>query len=237
MHDLPPEVAALLARARSEQAVPDARVRERVKQGVAAAIVTGAVVSSAAHVSAHAAAKSWLAGSLAAKITGVALLGAVAAGTVVAPSVLAPRATPAAAHRTSRARGPSLPARPALSDTLPERPTSREMLPERPASRETPAESTRAAPPSDSLADELRLLDRASVALSRGDPTTARTLLEQHRAQFARPVMIEEREGLELIARCQLDRSSAQADARAFLARAARSVLSARVARACGRTR
>jgi hypothetical protein len=245
--------------------VPDASTRERVKQGVIAAIATGAIVSSAAHVSAHALGKSWLAGSLAAKITGVTLLGAVAAGSLVAPDLVAsrlgPAPAPASAHKSHKTRvPPELPKwwvatapEPPAGDTSAVAAGEHAASPEpvgpelEPASAEDsvsdrlgqPANGASSAlpPPTGSLAAELRLLDRASRALSRGELVSARALLQQHRTSFANPVMVDEREGLELIVRCQLDATAAQADARAFLARAAHSVLSARVARACGRTR
>ena len=55
----------------------------------------------------------------------------------------------------------------------------------------------------DTLADELRILSRATASLNAGNTRRAMTLLEQHRHEFPGGVMAEERNGLEIITLCK----------------------------------
>ena len=69
------------------------------------------------------------------------------------------------------------------------------------------------APPAtdaDTLADELKILSRATASLNAGNSRSAMALLEKHRRAFPNGVMAEERNGLEIITLCksgQIDRA------------------------------
>lgn len=84
-----------------------------------------------------------------------------------------------------------------------------------------------------SVTAELALLAAAQRALRSGDAHEALALSQQHREQFARGALIEERAGIETLARCKLGQQP-EASARAFLARAPSSPLAARVRKECG---
>jgi hypothetical protein len=213
---------------------------------VSAVLITGVVASSAVQAGAQAGVKTLLGSSLAAKLAGATLLSAVAVGAGLAPTWMQPDRAPVhtRAERTRearpvRAREPSartadalelnaaVEVAPASADEAPtlEEPSGVEALPVAPTSSVG------------ILAAELALLDRASEALSRREPAVARVLLAQHRTRFGKPALAEERDALDLIARCQLDDDSVQVDVKTFLSRASQSVLGARVANSCPRSR
>ena len=87
--------------------------------------------------------------------------------------------------------------------------------------------------PAGSVTAELALLAEAQRALRAGDARKALTLARQHREQFARGALAEERAGIETLARCKLGEQP-EATARAFLAQAPSSPLAARVRKECG---
>lgn len=97
------------------------------------------------------------------------------------------------------------------------------------------AQSTRASetPARDSLRAEMALLSQASQALSRGDLAAAEQALAQHRQTFHASLLGEERDGLFALLRCSEDAGAGRALAERFVARAPKSVLAKRVARAC----
>lgn len=54
-----------------------------------------------------------------------------------------------------------------------------------------------------SLAEELRLISAASKSMNSGNIQNAMTLLQTHRTRFANGIMVQERNGLEIIALCK----------------------------------
>jgi len=82
-----------------------------------------------------------------------------------------------------------------------------------------------------SLSAELRLLERAQRALREEQPERALALVHEHRTTFPAGALVEERSGIEAIARCMLGQGDDAA--RAFLARAPGSPLAARVRKEC----
>jgi hypothetical protein len=90
-----------------------------------------------------------------------------------------------------------------------------------------------AEPAQDTLSRELQLLGQAQAALRAGQAERALSLSEQHRKEFPRGVMKEERLGIAALATCTLNPSDV-AQGKAFLKAAPASPLSARVRKACG---
>jgi hypothetical protein len=83
------------------------------------------------------------------------------------------------------------------------------------------------------LPAELQLLKLASEALAHGDVTRGRRLLREHRQRFAVPILRQEREGLELVARCQQNDAQARAQAAAFLAANQATMVAVTIRKAC----
>jgi hypothetical protein len=247
MDELSDEVKAFLARAQREHEVPDVAVKQRVRAGVAAALVTAPVALAPASAGAPEGALTAQASlgkvvatwSLGAKLAVAAVTASiVGAGTLLLPRTDRPlpgSASVAAAPATTReapgelatARQPTesapLGAAAALAGARAEA-----RAPAAPAALDQGAES-----------GEVALLLAASDALDRRDDARGLALLEQHRAQYPRSALEQERRGLALVARCLQRAVSAPRDARAepearaFLKRFPTAVLTTRIKRAC----
>ena len=85
----------------------------------------------------------------------------------------------------------------------------------------------------DTLAFEVALLRQLGEAVARRDTSEARSLLAQHRARFAQPALLEERQGFQALVRCMEHSPGALVSSRAFVARYPNSVLTARVLHEC----
>jgi hypothetical protein len=133
----------------------------------------------------------------------------------------------AAAHTSSTPAPPTL----APSDPVPERTT----VPIEHA-RPEPRTSIGTSPPAEesSLTDELALLERARIALGRGDPQDALRLLAEHERSFATGELVEERRALRILALCDAGKTvQGRAEARAFLAAHPAATLAGRTRSAC----
>lgn len=95
------------------------------------------------------------------------------------------------------------------------------------------AETRRKAADATTLGAEVMLLSAASDALAAGEVERALTLLRSHGKRFPSGHLREERAGLVAIAECTRRSDDAQALARSFLRSHPRSLLAARVRRAC----
>ena len=81
----------------------------------------------------------------------------------------------------------------------------------------------------------MQLIRAADAALRGGRTSEALTLLGQHAERHPKGLLAHEREGLNLLARCQSGgRAGAQAAAERYVERAPRSPLSPRLKSACG---
>lgn len=247
MDELPRDAKELLALARSADEPPTA-ARGRVRQAVALTL-TASVATSAGHAGASSSAKSaalktpflsTLSGKLALVSSALVMLGA---GAFVLSRTTAPsRPSESAVAPAS----PSLPnaaayeARPAVDQ--PSERSAEPAAPETtvedsaPPARVARAHKPQALAPSasdDGLRAEMTLLHDASAALDRGEVAQARSLLHAHRAQHANGQLREERQGLEVLARCMANDASAESSARAYLRSTPEGVLSARITSAC----
>lgn len=247
MDELPPDARALLALAKDAHNPPDRMARERVRRRVAAAVAMTPVAASTL-TPAHAAksgggiagwftsSKIMLASTAVALTLGGSLWGLStqrtppAAGRVAQPSVRAQPTLPTPAPSTT----------PLAESALAPVTSSPAALPARapaPSARRARAASISSAsrtPQPWSLAEETALLARASEQLSHNDIAQALLSIEEHRRRFARSQLIEEREGLRVMAHCLRNRAESRAEAKAYIARAPASVLVARLERACG---
>lgn len=89
------------------------------------------------------------------------------------------------------------------------------------------------APINDALRDELTLLERASDLLAAGDFEGCLQNLAQHRQRFPAAMLVQERDGLEVLARCMKSPRLARAGAQRFVAAHAGGLLNARIRTAC----
>lgn len=87
---------------------------------------------------------------------------------------------------------------------------------------------------SSTLDAELPLLQQAQRFLQDGRPQLAHALLDRHQALFPGGVLAEERAGLDMVALCSIDRGSASANAKSFLAQHPGCPLAVRIRDACG---
>ncbi|HWB80963.1 MAG TPA: hypothetical protein VG755_38635 [Nannocystaceae bacterium] len=138
-----------------------------------------------------------------------------------APAIAEPSA------RTSMP-GPALPPPQIAAAAVPSTPQ-----PSAPARRD---DRRRTATPAidDGLARELALLQRARVALGRGDPEAALGVLAEHERSFPDGELVEERRAVRIIALCDAGKApQGRAEARAFLAGHPSSTLAGRIRSAC----
>lgn len=219
-----------------------ARVRQRLAAKLAAGAVAATVTTTATNAAAAtnvAAAKTVTLGLVAKIVAPVIVVGGVAAATVptviasraekdVAPAIVAP-----APAKTSAAR---IAARAAEKETEEEK--QKEAEPE--VTSAPPVETARmpravpknaaAAPPRADGADEVTLVAGIDAALRAGDVARANELIGEHERRFPRGLLVEEREGARVIARCM---SGSRSAAESFLAAHPRSPMRARIEAAC----
>jgi hypothetical protein len=89
------------------------------------------------------------------------------------------------------------------------------------------------APPAVASADEVALVAEIDAALRAGDGGRAMQLASDHERRFPRGLLVEEREGARVIARCM---GGSRSGAAAFLAAHPRSPMRARITTVCGTT-
>lgn len=109
----------------------------------------------------------------------------------------------------------------------------REVGKERTAHKQRAGTRASAQPRVSTLSSETALLRSASEAIARGDEASALAALTLHAQQFPQGSLREERDGLRAIAECTRDTSPSTASAKRFARAYPRSMLSARVAKAC----
>jgi hypothetical protein len=214
MDELSPEARAFLKLAQQEHEVPGEQVMGRVRQKVALAVLLPApgVLASAklklGGLFAHGAQ------GLAAKVT----VGVVAASLAAGGAVM-------------------LRERPRQAAPVPAGVPVSSVSASAPAPARTPAHPAPAAEPvaleGGQLRAELTLLDRAGARLAQGDLAACLATLAEHRQQFPQALLVEEREGLELLVRCMKAPRLARASAQQFLASHAGAMLGARIRAAC----
>jgi hypothetical protein len=98
----------------------------------------------------------------------------------------------------------------------------------RPQRDEAPAEA------GDSLSDEMDLLKRAKLALSRGEAKRAASLLDEHARRFPDGVLLQERQALRVVALCDAgELARGREEAKRFLSAHPKAALAERVRAAC----
>lgn len=190
------------------------------------------------------------------KTLGTAAAVAAAAGALYSGSALLDRPQRARSSERPAAPATPVPARPTLEPTVEQlvaRPepevTTEPVRPPVPAHDARPKRGERrlrsappsappaaepaAAPGETPLAAELALLAKAQRALRDGRASAALGLVQQHALRFPDGSLQEERDGIEVLARCMLNDEEAPRAARAFLADAPESPLAARVRKEC----
>ena len=225
----PPEVDQELERlfaVARVAAAPDADARARVRGRLSQRLAGAGTENTAAGRS-----RGWLAG-------GAAVLGALAITLWMAgkpratstnaavartvPGVSAP--SPVVSPTTLPAPAPTAVAAPAPAFEVP-RPT-----PALRADKPTPSSSQSSA----SAAEELPLVRAMQQALRAGNPEQALVLADDHARRFPRGTLLEEREGVRAVARCQIVAPDARSQVlSSFLQRFATSPYAARVKAAC----
>ena len=139
--------------------------------------------------------------------------------------VAAPAAAPKAAARAPRAESA-----PALK--VEDLPVESEEAPKR---GRTAARANEPEKPDQHLEAEMALIRGADAALRGGRTSEALSLLGQHAERHPHGLLAHEREGLNLLARCQSGgKAAAQAAAERYVDRAPRSPLTPRLRSACG---
>jgi len=235
MNELPRGAKELLALARLAESSP-VEAKERVRSGVAFALA-GSVAPSVSALQSAQAAKlkagflSTLHGKIA-LVSGIAML--IGAGAFVLLRAHEPAPRSAAAERVDSPEA----AEPKAPLVAPPESTPSTAVPIAPAlpARAKPihkARATESVASSDSLRTEMTMLHEASVALDRGELETAAARLEAHRTQYPNGQLSQERQGLQVLARCMANEASSASAARAYLRSAPQGVLFARVERAC----
>jgi hypothetical protein len=103
-----------------------------------------------------------------------------------------------------------------------------------PVQLDSPVPSAPLAEASDgALRAELTLLERASERLARADLDGCLATLAEHRRQFPRALLVEERDGLEQLAKCTKAPRLARADAQQFVHSHPGAMLNVRIRNAC----
>ncbi len=237
MMELDPEAHRILDLARSAR-TPSAEDKARVERRFALALGLTAASASAA-ASAQAASsltagksiagavvlKWWVGGGavLAVAFAGYAMLSAPPASStaVPAPRPVSAVSAPAAPSTEPVQPRPAAAAADVAGDEQPQ-----------PATGRTEARRRAAAGPS--LAAELELLHRAQSAWRAREAARALSIVDEHRARYPRSALRVEREGLQVLALCELGRKSEAARvARALLAREPLSPLRAAIEQSC----
>ena len=213
------ELARLCAVARVATE-PGAGARERIRAGLVPRLASGTAASRPAW-----GARAWLGAGLA--VLGVCGVALWLTSTTPAKDVSAPVVAPAPAS-------PSLVAAPLTSTPEPVSAAAPAAEAVQPAASLASSKPTASSTGSVSPADELPLVRAMQQALRAGNPSQALALAADHTRRFPRGTLVEEREGVRAVARCQL----ATTDARtpilaAFTQRFATSPYAARVKAAC----
>ena len=224
----PPEVDQELERLFSmarTATLPDASARERIRAGLAPRLASSATATSSI----------WR--QRLRLGVGVAVLGAcgVAFWLARAPEAnVTPTAAPA---RVSAAAAPAFEPAPSGAPAVPAAPvdappTSAKPTPPTPA-RDASKAAASSTPGADST-EELTLVRAMQQALRSGNPSEALALAADHARRFPRGMLLEEREGVRAVARCQLAAPAARgAILTAFARNFATSPYGARVKAAC----
>jgi len=261
MTDLSPEAEELLRKARSAFSPNEGQlhaVRSALKAQLGASL--NAPTSSASGAGGFGAsmlgATGWSAGHTVLAVVAIGAIGAIGAfamwpstsrpsGTAAAPSELLAQPQPASGFTEAEETEPSAASTPPTPDPWPaaQESAASDRSSERgapPALRGTararakPEALPAAAAPTDSLAEEVRMLREARSALDRGDAAQALKLLDVHETRFRRGTLPEERLATRVQALCTLglvDR--ARAVARELERAAPRSPHLARVRASC----
>lgn len=117
---------------------------------------------------------------------------------------------------------------------MPERPVARPgSLEVPPSPPPVPQPRETAAPVADRLRAEVALMERASVALERGEARTLWRLLEEHARRFPTGALAEERDAWRAVAACWLRHADAASRITDFLRAHPRSAQAAKVRTAC----
>jgi hypothetical protein len=236
MSDLDSGAIALLRSARQESAMPAAKAdrleADFAKRVGAAALATTVVVGGASGAAASTASlglttKIALAVALAAGIgtTGAwihheraarqAAAQAASVETVTAPVAATPTSSPIST--------PTATATPSPTPTLTATPTVTPTTARTPRAASTP-----------SLENELALIGDAQAALNAGDANKALAILKEHKTRFPRGQLAQERDGMQILARCANGSAGAKAQADAFVRAKPDSALAKRIRQACG---
>jgi hypothetical protein len=216
--DLDQELQRLFSAARVATA-PGSGARERIRAGLSPRLASEAATPRRARGSA-----SWLGAALA--VLGLCGIALWLTRTPPANELRGPLASHPSASPTRVVAPPAAPAPPSAT-ALPSAPV-RSSSP--PPSKQPPAASTRV----DNSAEELPLVRAMQQALRSGEPQQALALAANHERRFPRGTLVEEREGVRAVARCQLATPDARAPIlAAFARRFATSPYVARVKAAC----
>jgi hypothetical protein len=162
---------------------------------------------------------------------GVVVAGAIAfaIARVAAPPVAAP-ITPAPASTPATTASSIAPAESAPGVDIDSLPNAKPVVTK-------PVASAKAAPSSDALAAELRLVERMHAAEQKNDLTAALGIADEHAREFPNGVLAEEREATRAVVTCKRDGSSRATTLATFEKRFPRSSHEARVTAACGSDR
>jgi hypothetical protein len=216
---LTPAARRLLTRAKARQLAPPGAI-DRVHAAIARALSVGAEAELREPVRAHAkASRAWLPPVLGSCVVIVGM-----AVTLVFRAQSPSPAPPIAPPTNSVALPPSAAEPAAVS--APSAPETPELLPR----LHVPSQRER----DDDLRAEMLLLGRAERALRSGDLAGALNATRAHHGRFPRGQLRSEREGLQLIASCRLERDVSTALAH-YLRSEPHSVLALRVREACAR--
>ncbi len=256
MTELSPVARALIdAGAPGDQPTADdrARIRGRLSAQLgAAALGAGVVTSVAAHATSASAASTTAATKGLASIgfwgaTGKLFIGASIVGVASATLLVG---VPASPKETAKGSAPSATVvqgapRPAQPAEVPAPAVGALVMPDALESEREGAEEKRevrvqrprraarsAGPAPESLAEELSLIGAAQAALRRGDAPGALEAVEAHQTRFAHGALREERQAVQMIARCMLGERDDAALA-SYLEQAADGPLKQRVVQRC----
>jgi len=232
MNELPRDAKELLALARTAEE-PPAAARERVQRAVALTLAAG-VAASTGHAAASSGHPSALKVPFLATLPGKLALVSGALIVLGAGMLAWPRASAPRQHAAPVVQAPvPLPIAPAPSIPVQPSTPTLEAEPQAPVRRARKAQAVEVTATDDGLRAEMTMLHAASLALDHGDIARARSMLNSHRTQYANGQLREERQGLEVLARCLAHEANAASGARAYLRSTPRGVLASRVARAC----
>jgi hypothetical protein len=202
---------------------PTATDRARVRERIAAKLAAGAVVASVAATTTKAAATTKTA--FVAKIIAAVVLATGAATAVVVPRVFAKQ-------EPVRAVVTAPPTKRAIA-RIAEKPRASQPAVILPAEVAPSPRPVAVRPPSSTAAsvDEVALVAEIDGALRSRDAVRALALAADHERRFPKGLLVEEREGARVIARCM---NGSRSGADAFLTAHPRSPMRARITAACG---